>query len=225
MQESGGARTRLRRLAGFQQDELQQLFSEIEDRFGGILAIFMLLRFYPKLSWLSRWALGFIVGMSWLVSQVARPIVELPIRDNQFVRAGELLFEVGPPVGRHLEQDAALGLAEHAPGRRQLAVGRHRRDVDVGADREVGADELVVAAQQQLHHLVDDAVGQATIAERVGHRTRCMLHLAHELTSFSGQVRQPIRAKDDENHKDDHNDLREGEAPHLRNGRARRAPS
>ena len=31
--------------------------------FPGILAIFMLLRFYPKLSWLSRWALGFIVGM------------------------------------------------------------------------------------------------------------------------------------------------------------------
>jgi hypothetical protein len=31
--------------------------------FPGILAIFMLLRFYPKLSWLSRWSLGFIVGM------------------------------------------------------------------------------------------------------------------------------------------------------------------
>ena len=31
--------------------------------FPGILAIFMLLRFFPKLSWLSRWALGFIVGM------------------------------------------------------------------------------------------------------------------------------------------------------------------
>jgi hypothetical protein len=31
--------------------------------FPGILAIFMLLRFYPKLGWLSRWALGFIVGM------------------------------------------------------------------------------------------------------------------------------------------------------------------
>jgi len=31
--------------------------------FPGVLAIFMLLRFYPKLSWLSRWALGFIVGM------------------------------------------------------------------------------------------------------------------------------------------------------------------
>lgn len=31
--------------------------------FPGILAVFMLLRFYPKLSWLSRWALGFIVGM------------------------------------------------------------------------------------------------------------------------------------------------------------------
>ena len=29
----------------------------------GILAVFMLLRFFPKLSWLSRWALGFIVGM------------------------------------------------------------------------------------------------------------------------------------------------------------------
>ncbi len=29
----------------------------------GILAVFMLLRFYPKLSWLSRWALAFIVGM------------------------------------------------------------------------------------------------------------------------------------------------------------------
>jgi len=31
--------------------------------FPGILAVFMLLRFFPKLSWLSRWALGFIVGM------------------------------------------------------------------------------------------------------------------------------------------------------------------
>jgi hypothetical protein len=31
--------------------------------FPGILAIFMLLRFFPKLSWLSRWALAFIVGM------------------------------------------------------------------------------------------------------------------------------------------------------------------
>jgi hypothetical protein len=31
--------------------------------FPGILAILMLLRFYSKLSWLSRWALGFIVGM------------------------------------------------------------------------------------------------------------------------------------------------------------------
>jgi hypothetical protein len=31
--------------------------------FPGILAVFMLLRFYPKLSWLSRWALAFIVGM------------------------------------------------------------------------------------------------------------------------------------------------------------------
>jgi hypothetical protein len=31
--------------------------------FPGVLAVFMLLRFYPKLSWLSRWALGFIVGM------------------------------------------------------------------------------------------------------------------------------------------------------------------
>lgn len=31
--------------------------------FPGILAVFMLLRFYPKLSWLSRWSLGFIVGM------------------------------------------------------------------------------------------------------------------------------------------------------------------
>jgi hypothetical protein len=29
----------------------------------GVLAVFMLLRFYPKLSWLSRWSLGFIVGM------------------------------------------------------------------------------------------------------------------------------------------------------------------
>ncbi len=29
----------------------------------GVLAVFMLLRFFPKLSWLSRWALGFIVGM------------------------------------------------------------------------------------------------------------------------------------------------------------------
>ncbi len=31
--------------------------------FPGILAVFMLLRFFPKLSWLSRWSLGFIVGM------------------------------------------------------------------------------------------------------------------------------------------------------------------
>jgi hypothetical protein len=31
--------------------------------FPGVLAVFMLLRFYPKLSWLSRWSLGFIVGM------------------------------------------------------------------------------------------------------------------------------------------------------------------
>ncbi len=31
--------------------------------FPGILAVFMLLRFYPKVSWLSRWSLGFIVGM------------------------------------------------------------------------------------------------------------------------------------------------------------------
>ncbi len=31
--------------------------------FPGILAVFMLLRFFPKLSWLSRWALAFIVGM------------------------------------------------------------------------------------------------------------------------------------------------------------------
>jgi hypothetical protein len=31
--------------------------------FPGVLAVFMLLRFFPKLSWLSRWALGFIVGM------------------------------------------------------------------------------------------------------------------------------------------------------------------
>lgn len=31
--------------------------------FPGILAAFMLLRFFPKLSWLSRWSLGFVVGM------------------------------------------------------------------------------------------------------------------------------------------------------------------
>jgi len=31
--------------------------------FPGVLALFMLLRFFPKLSWLSRWSLGFIVGM------------------------------------------------------------------------------------------------------------------------------------------------------------------
>ncbi len=31
--------------------------------FPGILAVFMLLRFYPKISWLSRWSLAFIVGM------------------------------------------------------------------------------------------------------------------------------------------------------------------
>jgi len=31
--------------------------------FPGILAVFMLLRFFPKLSWLSRWSLGFVVGM------------------------------------------------------------------------------------------------------------------------------------------------------------------
>lgn len=31
--------------------------------FPGVLAVFMLLRFFPKLSWLSRWSLGFIVGM------------------------------------------------------------------------------------------------------------------------------------------------------------------
>jgi hypothetical protein len=49
---------------------LQPLFFPVEGEsiawlriFPGILAIFMLLRFYPKLSWLSRWALGFIVGM------------------------------------------------------------------------------------------------------------------------------------------------------------------
>jgi len=49
---------------------IQPLFFPLEGEsvmwiriFPGILAIFMLLRFYPKLSWLSRWALGFIVGM------------------------------------------------------------------------------------------------------------------------------------------------------------------
>lgn len=49
---------------------IQPLFAPVEGQpvmwiriFPGVLAIFMLLRFYPKLSWLSRWALGFIVGM------------------------------------------------------------------------------------------------------------------------------------------------------------------
>ncbi len=49
---------------------IQPLFLPVEGEpiawlrvFPGVLAVFMLLRFYPKLSWLSRWSLGFIVGM------------------------------------------------------------------------------------------------------------------------------------------------------------------
>ncbi len=78
--------------------------------FGGILGFLMLLRLFPKIGWISRWSLAFVVGttsgyyfITYLVSnglrQIQRTILPLYVHGDFYTTIGNLVIIVGTFCG------------------------------------------------------------------------------------------------------------------------------
>jgi multidrug resistance efflux pump len=89
-----------------------------------------------------------------ITSRVSGPIVNLPIRDNQFVKAGDLLFEIDPRTFRASLDQARAQLDETGDSIQVLEKQVEAARAGVNASRE-----SIAQAQSMIHQL------DATIAK------------------------------------------------------------
>ena len=67
-----------------------------------------------------------------ITARVSGPIVDLPIRDNQLVRAGELLFEIDPRTFQAARDQAAAQLDQSSDG--YLALSEQVEAAEAGVE-------------------------------------------------------------------------------------------